>query len=363
MKVLLFSTQWPEYMVELANALAERTNVILMVPDNHQFTKDHLQLLSRKVISETYHVVLYKSIRDNFKMLWRILNVIWKHRPDILHIQSNGHRLFYWIFIFKPLRTKIVNTIHDPVKHRGDLPSQAIDDKIVQRLSKYFTAKFIVHANALKIPLINAYKIAEECIDVVPHGNFQIYQKLQSNIEFDFNDYVLFFGRIWEYKGLNYFIQAANIVHNYNPKIKFCIAGTGENIDQYLAQINNKEAFIILNKRIPIEEVGILFKNASLVVLPYLEATQSGVVPIAYAYSKPVIASAVGGLPEIVLDYETGFLVSPGQPIEIAEKILYLIKNESERLRMGLNAYRFAMNQLSWVRIAAQTFTVYKQIV
>src|SRR5690606_19052123 len=103
-------------------------------------------------------------------------------------------------------------------------------------------------------------------------------------------------------------------------------------------------------------------EQASIVVLPYIEATQSGVIPIAYAYGKPVIASRVGGLPNIVVDNETGFLVEPRSAEQIAERIIFLLQNPQERKRMGDSAYSYAMTELSWDRIADSTMKVYKQV-
>ena len=126
-----------------------------------------------------------------------------------------------------------------------------------------------------------------------------------------------------------------------------------------MALIKYKDRFIIINKKILIHEVGLLFQRASVVVLPYVDATQSGVIPIAYAYAKPVIATRVGGLPEVISDGRTGFLVEPRSAEEIANKILYLYSHPSEKLQMDKLAYEFAHDELSWKRIASMTFSVY----
>ena len=76
------------------------------------------------------------------------------------------------------------------------------------------------------------------------------------------------------------------------------------------------------DKYISNEEVAVYFAAADVVVLPYVEASQSGIVPIAYSFNTPVISTRVGGLPEAVLDGQTGFLVDPGSPERLAETIL-----------------------------------------
>jgi starch synthase len=362
MKVLLFSTQWPEYMVELANALAKKTKVVLMVPENHRFQEEHRSLLSAEVKLVTFRLVLFKSIRQNFRMLSSIVRTLWSERPDILHVQANGHRLFYWVAFAKPFKTKIVNTIHDPEKHAGDKLSLAIDDSSVVRLMRLFTKKYIVHGPNLVSELAHSYRIDEKRIVSIPQGHFEIYKRLQKGQPVQPDGFVLFFGRIWKYKGLEYFIRAANIVHKSMPDVQFCIAGKGESLGQYLKEIDHPGRFLIINERIPIERVGAIFESAAVVVLPYIEATQSGVIPLAYAYRKPVIASRVGAISDVVVDSETGFLVEPKSPGQIADKIVYLLQSPAERKRMGDSAYSYAMNELSWDRIADKTLEVYNEV-
>ncbi len=362
MKILLFSTQWPEYMIELSNSLAYHGDVILMIPDNHRFTEKHFEQIGPTVKVELFKVVLYKSLSSNFKMLFFILRKVWKYRPEILHVQANGHRLFYWIFLLKPRRTKIVNTIHDPVKHTGDKLSHAIDDGFVKKAARFFTKKYIVHGDWLIHQLENSHGVPKDRIVSIPHGNFEIYKRFQTTqVEQDEN-VILFFGRIWAYKGLEYFVQAANIVSEIKPDAKFHIVGVGEDLDKYLQQIEHTEKFVIVNKRVSIDEAGQYFQKSSIVVLPYIEATQSGVIPVAYAYSKPVIATNVGGLPEVVINGKTGYLVEPRSSEQIAEKIIFLLNNPDIKNEMGKAAYEFAAHELSWERIAKRHFDLYKSL-
>lgn len=362
MRVFLFSTQWPEYMIELSNSLAERCEVILMIPDNNRFTEKHRELISSKVRFEPYKLILHKSVRDNFGMLFTILQKLWQYKPEILHIQANGHRLFYWIFFLKPVRTKVVNTIHDPVKHEGDRLSHAVNDSWVKFIGRYFTRKYIVHADALISTLVKSYKISAKRVVKIPHGNFEIYKKFQTKWPPAENNSILFFGRIWPYKGLEYFIEAANLVCRERQDVRFVIGGVGDDLTQYTDKILNKENFVIMNEHISLDVAGQLFHQATLVVLPYIQATQSGVIPVAYSYGKPVIASNVGGLPEVVIDGVTGFLVEPRSYEQIAERILYFLNNPEVRIQMGESAYEFAHHELSWSNIADQCLHLYSSL-
>jgi glycosyltransferase involved in cell wall biosynthesis len=78
----------------------------------------------------------------------------------------------------------------------------------------------------------------------------------------------------------------------------------------------------VIDRFVPDDEVSLYFSAADLVVLPYESATQSGIVPIAYAFERPVLATRVGGLPEAVRNGETGFLVEPRNPAALAAAII-----------------------------------------
>src|SRR5512146_668340 len=93
------------------------------------------------------------------------------------------------------------------------------------------------------------------------------------------------------------------------------------------------DRFLVLNDRICDEQRAELFRNASVVVLPYIEASQSGVVPLAYQYGKPVVATHVGGLPEAVENGRTGLVVPPRDERALASAILRLLGDAELRQR------------------------------
>jgi glycosyltransferase involved in cell wall biosynthesis len=101
---------------------------------------------------------------------------------------------------------------------------------------------------------------------------------------------ILFFGSIWEYKGLQYLIQAELLLAKHLDHFKIVIAGTGEEFTKYRKQMVDLNHYEIMNEYIPDERVAELFQKASVVVL-HIEASQSGVVPLAFAFGKPVVVT------------------------------------------------------------------------
>jgi glycosyltransferase involved in cell wall biosynthesis len=104
-----------------------------------------------------------------------------------------------------------------------------------------------------------------------------------------------------------------------------------------------------------------LFQEASLVVLPYIDGSQSGVIPMAYAFSKPVVTTNVGSLPENVDDGITGYIVPPRDSQKLAEAIIDLLINSEKRKKMGMNAFKKTQEELAWKNIATKTLEIYKK--
>ena len=105
------------------------------------------------------------------------------------------------------------------------------------------------------------------------------------------------------------------------------------------------ESFIYLKDTYtPDDEVEKYFSASDLVVLPYEDATQSAIVQISFGFEKPVIVTEVGGLPDVVTDNVTGYVIEPFKPQLIAEKIIDFYGNNREKtFEEGIKkeAYRF----------------------
>src|SRR5437763_16035113 len=148
---------------------------------------------------------------------------------------------------------------------------------------------------------------------------------------------ILFFGRIWEYKGLEYLIRAEPLISAKVPNARFLIAGEGEDFARYRRMMIHPDRFVVHNEYIPDDRAADYFRRATVVVLPYIEASQSGVIPMAYSAGKPVVATTVGGLPEMVENGRTGCLVAPRDSVQLAEAVTKLLLNPALRHRMGAN--------------------------
>lgn len=140
------------------------------------------------------------------------------------------------------------------------------------------------------------YKTSSKFV-YIPFGVLDIYRL------FSFRDMpksdLLFLGRIAEYKGIRFLLEAIEtIFKKKNTNIDLIIAGSGR-IDKYKNKIDEL-GITLLNRHLTNEEITSLIKNTKIVVLPYTDVTQSGVIMTTFAFNKPVIASAIGSFKEII---------------------------------------------------------------
>jgi len=280
-----------------------------------------------------------------------------RFKPHVIHFQGG----FLWYNLALPFLgyCPLVTTIHDANVHSGDAQSRKVIFFKPNSLAVMYSKKIIVHGHEIKRYFLKSKFIQPENISVIPHGDFTFYTKWKSESVVEEENFILFFGRIWKYKGLEYLIEAEPYISEQIPNLRIIIAGVGESIDKYLAMIKNPDHFLIYNYFVPNKMVAWLFQKASLVVLPYVECSQSGVIPLAYSFAKPVVATRVGSIPEVVEHEVTGLLVSPQNSIELANAVIDLLTNQEKRKRLGQSAYKKVCNELGWDRIAEMTMKVY----
>lgn len=164
---------------------------------------------------------------------------------------------------------------------------------------------------------------------------------------------LLFFGFVREYKGLKHLLRAMPEIKNELDHVKLMVVGSfGEDKEDYMHIISENHitnCVEVVDGYTPDNEVEKYFAACDIVVCPYESATQSGIVQIAYGFDKSVVATNVGGLPDVVKDKKTGYVVEPQKPKKLAEVIIDFYKNEREKEyieHIKESAYEF-----SWERM------------
>jgi len=360
MRIALLSSGFIDYTIQLANVLSENgLNVLLIMPDNQ--IQEHMAHIGSKVNTHIYvQPRLYYP--TNIFLMYKLFKRIALFSPDIIHIQG-GHLWFPFILpLFQIKKYIFITTFHDPIPHVGE---NHLRTRFINYCGRMYSDKIIVHGEKLKEQMMKEYNIPNKKVNAIPIGEHEVepFKKHERKDMKEDGNLILFFGRIYEYKGLEYLIKAESIITKELPDAKIIIAGTGEDFKKYEKMMINKDNFIVHNYRIPYKEGAELLQRCSLVVLPYIDASQSGVIPTAYGFKKPVVVTDVGAIPEIVDDGVTGFIVPPRNSEALADAIIKLLKDEKLRKQMGENAYKKLKTDLAWDHIAEKTMEVYKMAI
>ena len=296
---------------------------------------------------------------------------------DIIHIHDC--RSFQGIFAYLFAKAKNVPYVFQPhgsyFSSLSDSPSKTV---VKTALDKLVSGKIIQNASkviALSRVEAEDYKCAgvpAEKIAIVPNGiDLTEYSDLPSKGSFkkkfglDKNEkIVLYLGRIHEIKGIDILVRAfANILHKLDD-VRLVIVGPD---DGYLAEIKALIKALRIEDKVlvsgPLYGVAKLeaYVDADVYVLPSRYETFPMTVLEAYACGKPVIASKVGGLTDLVANGQTGLLVDPGNTVQLAKNILYLLDHADRAGEMGLKGKAFVKDRFAIETVVAKLEAIYRE--
>ena len=260
----------------------------------------------------------------------------------------------HWSFIVnKRVKSEHrVTLVHDPELHSGE-----------KRYIAYLYKKYVQDATDVFVltksfkPIVQKnYGISPDHIFYVPHGRMNMYMDKYDgskpytprNCQF----HIVFFGAIKEYKGLHVLAKACFLLSQKRKDFEVVVAGSG-NFKPYMEEFDLLPNATIINRFISDEEVGGLFNvPGTICVIPYIDATQSGVIPIAYEYGTPIVASNTGGLKEQLDNGNIGLLFENRNPQELADKLECLMSNSGEYVRQQRIMKQYKIS-LDWDKVAA----------
>lgn len=337
MKIALIGTAYPyrgglaAYNERLAEELGKEHDVTI-----HTFTVQYPNFLfpgksQYSSGSAPENLNIERTVNSVNPLNWiSIGNKIKREKPDLIIIK-------FWLPFMGPCfgtilrrikknkHTKVITIVDNMIPHES-----RIGDRI---FTKYFVPPvdgFVAMSQSVlddieifakeKPKLLSPHPLFDNFGD--PINKLEAQKKLGLDPEYK---YLLFFGLIRKYKGLDLILKAMNDQRIKDAKIRLVVAGEyytdKEEYQQIIKDLKLEEEVIQFDKFIPNDEVRDFFSACDLVVQPYKSATQSGVTQIAYHFSKPMIVTNVGGLSELCPDGKVGYVVEPN-PKEISEAIL-----------------------------------------
>jgi glycosyltransferase involved in cell wall biosynthesis len=283
---------------------------------------------------ETFQVSGSHTLSFTNPLTWlRLCNQVRRDRHDFL-ITHWVHPVQFPVLVtlFSLVRlltkTKIKLIVHNALPHEKFFAA----GYLLKTLS-FFTHKIILHSSS-ELKIVKNLKINSKKITKSFHPIYDLFLKHEKNKnKLRMNKKIfLFFGFIRPYKGIDILVEAFNKVSEKNNDVLLLIVG--ENFFSTKKRKKKKQLFYKENSKIKFidryvanEEVGSYFDMADAVVLPYLKATQSGPLQIAYAFDKPVIASNLPAFRDCIEDGKSGYLFKPGDPDDLARAMEQFLKS------------------------------------
>lgn len=230
--------------------------------------------------------------------------------------------------------------LHDPQTHSGDEPSTVpLPVRLIPRIAELTSSCLLIHSALLSDqirPLLRRVPLG-----VVPHGA----EMAPAPARIPRERRLLVFGRLFAYKGVDTALDALRYLPQEMSDIKLIVAGRGP-LAELARDLQNVE---LRDEYIAEHDVNPLVEDVRLVLLPYKDATQSGVGAQAVARGVPCIVSSVGGLPELVQDSSLSLVVPPDDPARLAEAIVEHIDHD-ESLRQAI--YDHTETHFAWPVVA-----------
>lgn len=298
---------------------------------------------------------------SNILMQWKLLSFIRDLNPDVIHFNNLIYFNHFYLFLFQ---RKTLISIHDPFPHSGEEhEAKTKSAKLYRWLNGKIIKYHLLYNNLMNQEYAESRKVDASRILNSSLGPYEYLSVMDGDGSQPACDF-LFFGRVQRYKGLDLLLESfAQVIKRY-PEASLTIAGSGKfwfEIEKYGIPAKNLR---VLNRFIPGEELSSLIDGSKVVVCPYRDATQSGVIMSAYAYRKPVIVTNVGALSQVVEDGQTGFVVEPNDPAALAVAMEKVLEGQlsSESSREAIEAIYFNGDK-SWSAIVERILPTYQLVI
>lgn len=362
--LMLFSQPWKfggaeTYVKQLSERLVQRGHKLVLVTDEESAADDavsgtvmHYKLLFRAKNPWSYFST-YQSLQ----------RIITEHNIDIIHAQQRTAGYFA-VLLEKKMGIPNVITLHD-LWHRA--PFKASHGKIFkhviavsEEMRQYYQRNFAADPASV-VTIYNG-------VDETQFADQQALTKRASALRREFaigpeEKVIALVGRVTKNKGHFDFLAAMEILRDQDVEFKALIVGDGPEKQLLQELVHDK----MLGERVVFtgyqKDIPGIMHAADLIVLPsYREAFGLTLIEAMFA-QKPVIGSAVGGIPEIVLHNHNGFLMEPGNSLQLALQIKTLVSDDKFRIKMGQVGYKRAVSRFALTKMVEETEKYYKTII
>ncbi len=355
---LFFYAPWfAEYSTRMVQALGRDADVLYVVNGDNCGTQCEESWF--KSATAGMRVIRFTVRKRPYRWFWTgvVLLAALLFRPTLVHIQEQADWMTLMVSRVMRRRAPIVVTVHDPHPHSGtDADFGQVRDRERAEI-RDSASLFHVHGEYCRREL----QKLDDSRPIVATYHGLIHCPSPGELRNPEPGRILFFGRMEIYKGLEILMDAMDLLKARGRDYRLVLAGRGPERRRLAARMEGRSDVILLDRYITIAETTEEMQRASVVVLPYLDATQSGVAAAAIANGRPIIASATGGLVDVVQDGVNGLLVPPGDAAALADALDRVCQDPA--LRCALTEGAVARQpELSWERVAQTLTSAYASI-
>lgn len=311
----------------------------------------------------SFHVAVHRIRKSIHPRSWQIsrdvLAFATRAGIDVLHLEDVDVSPRLAIALPGSGAPPTVISVHDPEPHSGERNWRK---QLARKLAYPRAAAHILFNRAMRDVFARRHHIPGESIHVARLGAYDIVREWSSHSASRSAPTVLFFGRLSPYKGLDVLYEAASHISARVPGVRFVVAGrpVAGYTPPAAPQLNGAGTIDVLDRYLSNAEAARLFGEATLVVCPYRDATQSGVVLTAFGFGVPVVATNTGGLPEYVVPDRTGVLIPAGDAQALADATCRILQDDAYRAHLCSGIIAARTSFLSWDRTADHVIAAYE---
>jgi glycosyltransferase involved in cell wall biosynthesis len=350
--------------------------------DNEEFRNTpSLRFLNLRGNQDPKAGFLSKALRV-LAYYWRLIGYALFAKPPIFHILWNNKfeafdRTLLTLY-YKALGKKVILTVHNvnaAKRDGGDTPL----NRFTLRFQYQHADHIFVHTDKMKSELVAEFAVRESAVTVIPFGinnaaphtsltPAQARQKLGIGPA---EKVILFFGNIAPYKGLEYLVDAFREVSPRHADYRLLIIGTPKlGSETYWTELRNKVSAIDPARTlqrlefVPDADTEIYFKASDVLVLPYTEIFQSGVLVLGYSFGLPAIVADVGSLREDVVEGRTGLVFKPRDSVDLGRALEQYFTSDlfAELPHRRVEISDYARQRYSWDTVGDMTQVVYADL-
>ena len=347
MRLVVIGPHYPEYCLRYAAAMA-RHGPVLAIIDGAQMDAEYAGRAPPAPVAGLSVVRnAFRTPGDLLRLLWHVA----RFRPGAIHMQeAAGPRRagFLACAAWLHRRAVLALTVHDPVPHAGRDEAVARRSNAMRAHVRGLAHVLVAHGAFCTALLQQGARTGQRVV-CSTHGVILPPAAVAPLPAYPLR--LFMFGRMEAYKGLEVLLAALESLEG-GPAIEIELAGQGPELDRLAPRFRRLRGVTVHDGFAPPAAVIASIQASHCVLLPYLAATQSGVLAAAFAGGRGVIASRTGGLPDIVDDGVSGLLVPPGDAGALAAAIMRLAESPALASALARGARATAAGPLAWAGIA-----------